>query len=56
MEGTPAIKRMIKNEATSEELFEKSFAEGMTTIKQDGVAKVFQGLTDIKEIQRVCVE
>jgi type II secretory ATPase GspE/PulE/Tfp pilus assembly ATPase PilB-like protein len=56
MEGTPAIKRMIKNEATSEELFEKSFEEGMSTIKQDGVAKVFQGLTDIKEIQRVCVE
>ena len=56
MEGTPDIKRMIKNEATSEELFIKSAEEGMTTIKQDGVSKVFQGLTDIKEIQRVCVE
>jgi len=56
MEGTKTIKRMIKNEATSEELFKQSSKEGMTTIKQDGVSKVFQGLTDIKEIQRVCVE
>jgi type II secretory ATPase GspE/PulE/Tfp pilus assembly ATPase PilB-like protein len=56
MEGTKKIKRMIKNEATSEELFLQSFKDGMTTIKQDGVTKVFQGLTDISEIQRVCVE
>ncbi len=56
MEGTKAIKRMIKNEATSEQLFIQSAKEGMATIKQDGVAKVFQGMTDIKEIQRVCVE
>ncbi len=56
MEGTKSIKRMIKNEATSEELFIQSSKEGMTTIKQDGISKVFMGLTDIKEIQRVCVE
>jgi type II secretory ATPase GspE/PulE/Tfp pilus assembly ATPase PilB-like protein len=56
MEGTKTIKRMIKNEATSEELFIQSAKEGMATIKQDGVSKVFQGMTDIKEIQRICVE
>ena len=56
MEGTKTIKRMIKNEATSEELFIRSAKEGMATIKQDGVSKVFQGMTDIKEIQRVCLE
>jgi len=55
MEGTKSIKRMIKNEATSEELFIQSSKEGMTTIKQDGISKVFQGMTDVKEIQRVCV-
>lgn len=56
MEGSKKIKRMIKDEATSEELFHQSSEEGMATIKQDGVAKVFQGLTDIREMQRVCVE
>lgn len=56
MEGTKTIKGMIKREATSEELFNKSFEEGMTTIKQDGLVKVFQGLTDVTEIRRVCIE
>ncbi len=56
MEGTKEIKRMIKKEATSEELFIQSSKEGMATIKQDGISKVFQGLTDISEIRRVCVE
>jgi type II secretory ATPase GspE/PulE/Tfp pilus assembly ATPase PilB-like protein len=56
MEGSKTIKRMIKNEATSEELFVQSSKEGMATIKQNGISKVFQGLTDIMEIQRVCVE
>lgn len=56
MHGTPEIKRMIKKEATSEELFEKAIQQGMTTLKQDGINKVFQGLTDMNEIRRVCIE
>ena len=55
MEGTKAIKRLIKNEATTEELFTTSAAEGMTTIKQHGISNVFAGITDIAEIRRVCV-
>jgi len=27
----------------------------MATLKQDGIAKVFQGLTDIAEVRRVCI-
>ena len=56
MEGTKTIKSMIKRAATSEELFIQSSEEGMTTIKQDGIGKVFQGLTDVREIRRVCIE
>jgi type II secretory ATPase GspE/PulE/Tfp pilus assembly ATPase PilB-like protein len=55
MEGTPEIKRMIKKAAPTETLFIQSMKEGMTTLKQDGVMKVFQGLTDIKEVRRVCI-
>ncbi|RLG27823.1 type II/IV secretion system protein, partial [Methanosarcinales archaeon] len=43
MEGTDEIKRMIKKQANSEMLFEQSIGEGMTTLKQDGILKVFQG-------------
>jgi len=28
----------------------------MTTLKQDGILKVFQGLTDITEVRRVCID
>ena len=56
MEGTKVLKRMIKKEAPTDELFAQAFADGMTTIKQDGIVKVFQGITDIKEIRRICIE
>jgi type II secretory ATPase GspE/PulE/Tfp pilus assembly ATPase PilB-like protein len=56
LEGTPAIKRMIKNEANTEEIFEQGAKEGMTTLKQDGIHKVFMGLTDLSEVKRVCVD
>ncbi|OIN96819.1 MAG: hypothetical protein AUJ48_00920 [Deltaproteobacteria bacterium CG1_02_45_11] len=55
MEGTKAIKKMIKIKATSEELFLQAAKDGMTTLLQDGILKSFEGLTDITEIRRVCV-
>jgi type II secretory ATPase GspE/PulE/Tfp pilus assembly ATPase PilB-like protein len=55
MEGTKEIKRMIKKEATSEELFNQAAQEGMTTLLQDGINKALEGLTDIPEIRRVCI-
>ena len=55
MEGTKEIKRMIKKEASPEELFIQATNEGMTTMVQDGIAKAFDGFTDIDEIRRVCV-
>ncbi|MFH1241088.1 MAG: GspE/PulE family protein, partial [Pseudomonadota bacterium] len=56
VEGTPEIKRLIKKQATTEEIFEQAAKEGTTTLKQDGIQKVFQGLTDMSEIRRVCIE
>jgi type II secretory ATPase GspE/PulE/Tfp pilus assembly ATPase PilB-like protein len=55
MEGTPAIKLMIKKQAGTEKIFEQAVKEGMTTLKQDGILKVLQGLTDITEIRRVTI-
>ncbi|MBW2139065.1 MAG: Flp pilus assembly complex ATPase component TadA [Deltaproteobacteria bacterium] len=56
MEGTRGIKKLVKSKATTEELLEQAKREGMTTLKQDGVLKVFQGITDINEVDRVCIE
>jgi type II secretory ATPase GspE/PulE/Tfp pilus assembly ATPase PilB-like protein len=56
MEGTPDIKQLIKKNATSHDLAIKAVDQGMTTLKQDGIRKVFQGLTDIGEVRRVSIE
>ncbi len=54
LKGSAEIKKMIKKQSPTEELFTQGFREGMTTLKQDGILKVFQGLTDISEVRRVC--
>jgi type II secretory ATPase GspE/PulE/Tfp pilus assembly ATPase PilB-like protein len=46
---------MIKKQANSEMLFKQAIGEGMATLKQDGIQKAFQGLTDISEVRRVCI-
>ena len=56
MEGTSEIKQLIKKNATSHDLAVQAVQEGMTTLKQDGIRKVFQGLTDIKDVRRVSIE
>ncbi len=55
MEGTPEIKLMIKKQANTEEIFHMAMRQGMSTLKQDGILKVFQGETDISEVRRVCI-
>ncbi len=55
MEGTPEIKLMIKKQAGTEAIFEQAIKEGMSTLKQDGISKVIQGITDMAEVRRVCI-
>jgi type II secretory ATPase GspE/PulE/Tfp pilus assembly ATPase PilB-like protein len=55
MEGTPKLKKLIKKQASTEELFALAKKEEMTTLKQDGIIKVFNGFTDINEVRRVCI-
>jgi type II secretory ATPase GspE/PulE/Tfp pilus assembly ATPase PilB-like protein len=55
MEGTPEVKLMIKKQASTETILEQSMKEGMSTLKQDGILKVIEGITDIAEVRRVCI-
>jgi type II secretory ATPase GspE/PulE/Tfp pilus assembly ATPase PilB-like protein len=55
MEGTPEIKLMIKKQANTEEILKVALQQGMTTLKQDGILKVFQGISHISEVRRVCI-
>jgi len=55
MEGTSEIKLMIKNQAGTEALFGQAIKDGMSTLKQDGILKIFRGETDMAEVRRVCI-
>ncbi len=50
---TPAIKRLIHSRAVAEEIAKVAIADGMRTLKQDGLEKILQGRTDIAQIRAV---
>jgi len=53
--GTPEIKRLIQNQARVEELRDQALMDGMRTLKQDGIQKIFEGHTDLANIRKVCI-
>ena len=50
MEITPEISRLVMRRANSQELLEAAMAEGMTTMRQDGVSKAMRGATTLEEV------
>lgn len=56
MVGTDAIKRLVQQRAPVSDLVATALEEGMRTLKMDGVEKVMQGLTDLKQIRQVCIK
>ena len=47
------VKRLIQTRAPVSEIAAAAVANGMHTLKQDGIAKVLQGLTDLKQARGV---
>ena len=54
--GSDAVKKLIQDHARVAELFITGMAEGMRTLKQDGVEKVIQGITDMAQVRTVCIK
>ena len=54
--GTDEMKRMIQNMSKMEQLREQAIKDGMTTLKQDGIEKVFGGYTDFIQVRKVCIK
>jgi type II secretory ATPase GspE/PulE/Tfp pilus assembly ATPase PilB-like protein len=48
-----AMKDLIYHKATADEIQKLSMAEGMRTLMQDGIAKMFKGQTDLAQIRKV---
>jgi len=49
--NTPAIKKKIHAKANVPEILQTAIGEGMRTLKQDGIDKILQGLTDWEQVR-----
>ena len=56
MAGSEAIRDLIQGRARTAELLQAARREGMTTLIQDGIRKVLQGLTTFKQVRAVVVK
>ena len=54
--GTDRVKKDIQEHARVSQMFATALEEGMRTLKQDGIEKVLQGITDIKQVRAVCIK
>lgn len=54
--GSDTLKNAILDGKNVDGLREIALAEGMTTLLQDGIYKVFNGHTDIKQVRAVCIK
>ncbi|MBU4009740.1 MAG: Flp pilus assembly complex ATPase component TadA [Proteobacteria bacterium] len=54
--GTDEMKRMIQGMAKIEDLRNQAIKDGMTTLKQDGIEKIFNGHTDLLQVRKVCIK
>ena len=51
--STPAIKKLVHTRANAEQIGALAIAEGMYTLKQDGIEKILQGRTDARQVRAV---
>jgi len=54
--GSDPIKKAIQEHARVAELLSIALEEGMCTLKQDGMQKVLQGITDMHQVRAVCIK
>ncbi|UCD89025.1 MAG: GspE/PulE family protein [Desulfobacterales bacterium] len=54
--GTDTMKKLIQTSANMEVLRDQAIKEGMTTLKQDGIAKIFSGNCDLFEVRKVTIK
>jgi type II secretory ATPase GspE/PulE/Tfp pilus assembly ATPase PilB-like protein len=54
--GTDKVKKHIQAHSRVTEIVATALAEGMRTLKQDGIEKVLQGVTDMLQVRAVCIK
>ena len=54
--GTDEMKKLIQVQSKMEDLRDQALADGMTTLKQDGIDKIFGGNCDLLQVRKVCIK
>ena len=54
--GSDEVKRLIQEHARVALIQTRALEDGMRTLKQDGMEKVVQGITDMKQVRAVCIK
>jgi type II secretory ATPase GspE/PulE/Tfp pilus assembly ATPase PilB-like protein len=54
--GTDDMKRKIQSKERMEVIRNQAVADGMTTLRQDGIAKVFAGNCDLLQVRKVTIK
>ena len=54
--GSDPMKKLIQEHARVAEMFALALAEGMLTLRMDGMEKVLQGITDMAQVRAVCIK
>ncbi len=54
--GTDTMKKLIQTNSPMEVLRNQAIKDGMTTLKQDGIAKIFGGNCDMFEVRKVTMK
>ncbi|MFQ5449029.1 MAG: ATPase, T2SS/T4P/T4SS family [Nitrospinaceae bacterium] len=55
LHGSSEIKRKIMRKSMVDELRIQAIQDGMVTLKQDGIQKIFMGYCDLKQVLSVCI-
>ncbi len=53
--GTDKMRRLIQNSSPMDVLRDHAIKDGMLTLKQDGIEKIFGGNCDLLQVRKVCI-
>ena len=55
LHATPALRHLIRQQSAASEYLTSGVSDGMRTLKQDGIEKVIQGITDMIQVRGACM-
>lgn len=55
LQATPSLRHLIRQQSAASEYLAAGVADGMRTLKQDGIEKVLDGVTDMIQVRSACI-